>query len=336
MDKLRDKARIARTVTGTATTALAALFMVGAITFGASVLRPMTANHQPDATEAQDELGAGNGGQAEEPADKPDGEAEPVFDENQDQPEWQQPDKTPLPEPTEKPQEPEPTAKPQEPAPTEKPAPSSDLWLEAFINADNGKVVVKWNPFEGYFEKYKLVRSTDGSVSWPEGEGDTLVGVIGAGDMTKFYDTSAPCGVELHYRVFAVKHGESGYVVMASSNVDGVVKDCSTEPTPGEPYAMGFELWQVDGGVKLHWEACTSEDFAVYKVVRSATNANPLYPLNDGTELLAAIGDKGTTYFFDGNVEPGQTFTYRILALASTGSGWVVLGQTAAMSITVE
>ena len=44
-----------------------------------------------------------------------------------------------------------------------------------------------------------------------------------------------------------------------------------------------------EGGVKLVWEQCSSEQFAVYKVVRSATNPNPLYPLNDGTELIAAM-----------------------------------------------
>jgi hypothetical protein len=346
MDKHTDKARIARTATGTVTTALAALFMVGAITFGASVLRPMNANHDADASVAQsdgqtDGQAAGNGGG--EPGgtggvDKPDG-----FDGAQnlgnEDPDWIGVDnqQEPSAEPTDKPADPEPTEKPADPEPTEKPQPSGDLYLEAFVNADSGKIVVKWSPFGGYFEKYKLMRSHDATVTWPGGEDDELVAVIGPDDMTKFYDTSAPCGVEFHYRVFAVKHGEEGYVVLAESNVDGVYRECDSAPSePAEPVAMGFELWQVDGGVKLHWEACTSDAFAVYKVVRSATNANPVYPLNDGTELLAAIGDQGVTYFFDGNVEPGQTWYYRILALGSGGDGWFVLGQTAALTITVE
>lgn len=336
MDKLKDKARIARTATSTITTALAALFMVGAITFGASVLRPMTANHDADPTASQAAaLGAGNGGGADsqDQGEDQDGNdaAQPAVD-KEDLPDWQDFEPTPKPDPTA-----EPTQKPVEPPATVKPQPSGDLYLEAFVNADSGKIVVKWSAYSGDFEKYKLMRSHDATVTWPGGGDDELVGVIGPDEMTKFYDTGAPCGEELHYRVFAVRHGEEGYVVLAESNVDGVLRECDSAPSePAEPYAMGFELWQVDGGVKLHWEGCTSDAFAVYKVVRSATNANPLYPLNDGSELLAAIGEQGTTYFFDGNVEAGQTWYYRILALGSGADGWFVLGQTAALTITVE
>jgi hypothetical protein len=99
---------------------------------------------------------------------------------------------------------------------------------------------------------------------------------------------------------------------------------------------MGFELMQTADGVKLSWEACPSEAFLAYKVVRSATNPSPMYPLNDGSELIGVVGDSGETVFFDTNVEVGQTWTYRVLSMGQNGDGWYVLGLTDALTLTVE
>jgi hypothetical protein len=344
-DKLRDK--LGRTLTGSIINALAAVLMIGAITFGATVIRPMTADRDATTASATDDgAPAGNG---DEPKDEPkgdanggeahDGDADKFKDVDENYPEWKPSnDEEPKEEPKDEPKE-EPKDEPkEEPKDDPKPdtAPSGNLSLEAFFNADKGKVVVEWTAFTGDFEKYKLVRSYDGAVSWPEGEGDELVGVIGPDGETRFLDYNAPCNKELHYRVFAVRHGENGYVVLASSNVDGVLTECVEEQPPADPKAMGFELMQHEGGVKLAWEQCSSEAFVVYKVVRSATNANPLYPLNDGTELIGVVDDPGATMFFDSNVEPGQTWTYRVLSMGQNGDGWYVLGLTAALSITVE
>jgi len=328
MDKLR------RTLTGSAINALAALLMVGAISFGATVIRPMTVDQTASAPTSEADDGSTDGS-LEEPLapeaaapDANDGAQGGEVDE--DYGEWK-PD--PADEPKDEPAE-EPKDEPAE-EPKEDPAPSGDLHLEAFFNADLGKLVVEWSAFTGDFEKYKLVRSSDGTVTWPEGEGDVLVGVIGPDGETRFVDYEAPCNQELHYRVFAVRHGEEGYVVLASSNVDGAVRECSEEP-PAEPKAMAFELMQTPEGIKLAWEQCSSEQFAAYNVVRSATNENPLFPLNDGTELIGVLDNHETTFFLDSNVEVGQTWTYRVLSMGQNGDGWFVLGLTAAMSITVE
>jgi hypothetical protein len=344
MDKLR------RTFTGSATSALAALLMVGAITFGATVIRPMSADRTSDATTAQADGSAGHdGGDASEPSDlgEPSGTEDgngvaPASDTSghdetacQDEQgntipcDGEEPPSAP---PADEPKD-EPTDEPKD-KPASEPAPSSDLGLEAFVNFDLGKIVVEWSAFTGDFEKYKLVRSSDSNATWPLGDGDQLVGVIGPDGGTRFVDTSAPCNTELHYRVFAVRHSGEGYLVLASSNVDGVLRECSDAPP--EPTALGFELARTPDGVKLSWEACGSETFVAYKIVRSATNANPTYPLNDGTELIGVIGDHTTTMFVDTNVEVGQTWTYRVLSMGQNGDGWYVLGLTAALSITVE
>ena len=331
MDKLR------RTITGSAINALAALLMVGAITFGATVIRPMTVDQAANAPASETDDGSTLGNPDEplasdKPADANDGDKPTEVDEDYD--EWKpDPADEPKDEPAEEPKEVPKDEPKEEPKPD--PAPSGELSLEAFFNVDKGKIVVEWSAFTGDFEKYKLVRSSDGTVSWPEGEGDALVGVIGPDGETRFVDYEAPCNTELHYRVFAVRHGEEGYVVLASSNVDGAMRECSEEP-PADPKAMAFELMLHEGGVKLAWEQCSSETFVAYKVVRSATNANPLYPLNDGTELIGVVDSHETTFFFDANVAAGQTWTYRVLSMGQNGDGWFVLGLTAAMTITVE
>ncbi|HLE58125.1 MAG TPA: hypothetical protein VJA85_00595 [Candidatus Limnocylindria bacterium] len=351
-----DRLRTTRTLTSTAVSALGALLMVGAITFGATAIRPWSANLGSDGNAASQDATASDGGSASQDGNDADGSiADLPPDEATDEATDEVTDATgadaadnpnsdseatPKPEateqPTDKPDQPEATPKPQ-PEPTDKP-PAEPMQLEAFFNFDLGKIVVKWYPYTGDFEVYKLVRSIDDNPSWPLSGEDVLVAVIGLDGQTKFIDADAPCGVELHYRAFAVVHGEDGYIVKAASNVDGVFHECSdATPTPApEPYALGFEAFQGEAGIVLHWEACTSESFAVYKVVRSATDPEPMYPLHDGDELLAAIGDKGVTAFTDTQVEAGQTWTYRVLALGEGPDGWVVLGLSAPISITVQ
>ena len=335
MDKLR------RTLTGSVTSALGALLMIGAIAFGSTVIRPMTANlFEPEPSTAQADAGsAGTDAGSTEPAPlaaadlcTQNEQGQCVEDQPEEFPDWQPPAEKPTEEPTEQPKD-EPKDKPTDnPAPN--PAPSANLTLAAVFNADLGKIVVEWSAFGGDFEKYKLVRSTDANATWPLGDGDTLVDVVGAGGERRFVDYNAPCNTELHYRAFAVRHGETGYVVLASSNVGAATRAC--DAPPADPKALGFELMRTADGVQLNWGACGSDAFAVYKVVRSATNASPMYPLNDGTELIGVIGDAGTTGFVDSNVQVGQTWTYRVLCMGQNGGGWYVLGLTDALTLTVE
>ena len=330
-DKMRDKMR---TVGASAGTALLAVMMVGIVAFGASTLRPLSAgtagtNDQPDATPkaevAWDAAKDQEGGYkpvkdqkpAAEPTDKPKPEPEPT--------------KKPRPEPkaTDKPQpEPEPTEKPKE---TDPPKPeTSVLGLETWTKGSYVKLA--WTKYlaDG-FEYYKVVRSKDATVTWPAGEKDALLAAIGD-PHSPWWADQPPCGYEFHYRVFAVRHSESGYVVLAASNTVGGYVECGEEPA--EPKAIGLDAWVgEDGKVHLAWEGCATDGFWAYKVVRSAVNEAPTYPLKDGDELIAAIGDPGQTSFADADVAPGETWTYRVLAL---GEGGAVLCISPARSVTLE
>jgi hypothetical protein len=187
-----------------------------------------------------------------------------------------------------------------------------------------------WSAFGGDgFGGYKVVRSSDSAVAWPLGSGDALAGYTGETYLKEF----PACGKTWFYRVFAVTDGS--HAVLAASNTVSVSVACVVKPTPPPPTAMAFSAEVIDGQVHLSWEACGADNFGAYKIVRSQTNTNPKYPLNDGTELIGAIGDSSQTSFVDGAVSSGQTWHYRVLSMANDGSGWYALGLTDVISVTI-
>jgi hypothetical protein len=203
------------------------------------------------------------------------------------------------------------------------------------LQTGDGKVKLAWSVFEGDgFAYYKVVRSSDADVTWPTGTGDTLVAAVSDrwGTLVKDFP---PCNTNWYYRVFAVMSGESGYATLAASNVATAYIPCVVKPPPPPVYQMGFSAEVIDGQVHLTWEQGTSEGFGVYKVVRSQTNTDPKYPLNEGTELIAAIGDSSVSSLVDGAVSSGQTWHYRVLSMANDGSGWYPLGMTPVLTVTI-
>jgi len=345
--------KLIRTRFAAVPSAVGAVLVISAVAFGGSVLRPLAeqagTGHgpsdkpaevvveknkptaQPDVKKEHDQLA--------DPALKHRDHEKPVKDQPSQEPKPETQPEQVKPEPTPKP-EPKPVAKPA-PKPTEKPAPKpvSDK-LEIWTGDHDGKTKVAWSAFEGDgFSYYKVVRSSDAEATWPMGAGDELMAAIGDRWTTKAFDHGAPCNTEAFYRVFAVKATDAGYQVLASSAVSGAVHECvdepKPEPEPVEPYAMWLTAEQGEGGVVLHWEACGTDAFAAYKVVRSTTNDNPTYPLNDGTELMAAIGDANVTTFTDENVEAGGTYFYRVLSMGNDGS-WYVLGKTGVVTVTAS
>jgi hypothetical protein len=331
---LKDRMRSLGASTGTA---MLAVLMVGVVAFGAGTIRPLTAERdsaaaatadanateKPQAevaTSGGDDLEGGykpghdEAGNEATPKPKPDGDDKPK-DKAKDEPKDQ---------PKDKPKD----ESSDEPKDEPKPAPSV-LALEAWTK--NGYVKLGWSKYLGEaFAYYKVVRSKDAPVTWPMGEKDTLVAAIGDPYAPWFADKPA-CGHEFHYRVFAVGHGEEGYVVLSASNTVGAYVTC--EEPPAEPKAIGLDAWVNDDGVvQLAWGSCAKDGFWAYKVVRSAVNEWPTYPLREGDELIAAIGNPAQTGFTDTDVAAGETWTYRVLAL---GEGGAVLCASPARMVTL-
>lgn len=337
--KPHPRTRVAAAVPG----AVGAALLVGAVAFGATALRGVADRAEPTPAAARPEFGVAvaNARASQvrhDPA--PDGTTPPT-----------DPTASPTPSPTATAEptpaevakaDPTPTPKPQpvqtaKPVPTKPPAPPASnpaaLALEGW--AQDSKAKLAWKPFQGAgFEYYKVVRSGDGMVTWPTTGDDELVGVIGDPSAT-WYADKPPCGTPWFYAVFAVRSSDAGYMVLATSNVVSVTTACTPAPTPVVVKPLSGEAQAVAGqGILLSWEAYAGDGFSAYKVVRSLTNPDPRYPLNDGTELIGVIGDAWQTSFLDGSVEPGQTWTYRILAVTSGPDGHVVIGETPALSAT--
>jgi len=65
-------------------------------------------------------------------------------------------------------------------------------------------------------------------------------------------------------------------------------------------------------GVLLNWTACKNDDFQFYKVVRSTTNANPIYP---GSNVVTSSGNRSVTNYIDKVVASSNTYYYRVCAV---------------------
>lgn len=327
--------------------ALGAVLLIGAVAFGATALRGMAGTSEvPSATTVEPVVGfAVANARAAQTKHDPDAQsATPTSEEKGATPSAKA---TLTPDPAQaKPATVEPIASPKpQPIPTAKPAPTkapapppsnpTALVLEGWAKDSRAKLA--WKPYQGTgFEHYKVVRSGDGMVTWPTTGGDELVGVIGDPSATWFAD-KPPCGTPWFYAVFAVRGSDAGYVVLAASNVVSITTACAPEPTPVVVKPLDGQAQAVAGqGILLTWQAYAGDGFSAYKVVRSLTNADPRYPLNDGTELIGVIGDPWQTSFLDTSVTAGQTWTYRVLAVTSGPDGHVVIGETPAVSATAQ
>jgi hypothetical protein len=220
------------------------------------------------------------------------------------------------------------------PKPTPKPEPTPGA-MELALAIKEGHPFVDWSACGNVdFDYYKVVRSTDSTVTWPKGDNDSLVAAIGRDGETKAWDGEAPAGKKLFYRVFCVRSSGDGYVVLAATPVKAIETPAAAPPP--DPVVLGFEAAATGEGVVLNWQACAIDNFAYYKVVRSTTTTNPSYlPSTDGTELIGVIESSSNTHFVDTNVASGQTIYYRVQCLGTWNGQKVLRGQTAVVAVTI-
>jgi outer membrane biosynthesis protein TonB len=345
LDKLAGSPRITTRMALSGPAGLAAVFLVGAVAFGhTSGFFASASNDGNDASAlaVADEVDEPAAATPKPAAGRPNptGKAAPKHDAGDTERALAQ--RTPKPQPVAEAPKPVEEPKPETvpatyveptPAPPAPPAPAAILALSASTAEYPGKVVLAWSAFNGGgFEYYKLIRTTDGDATWPASGADELIAAIGNPAETWSKDRP-PCGTTVFYRVFAVRHGANGYEVLAPSNQVSAAVACP--PPPPATVGIGLQATLVEGTVQLAWGACASEHFNAYKIVRSQANPEPMYPENEATELIAAIGDPGQTTFVDASVASGQTWFYRVLARADNGGGNYIACQSAAVSVTI-
>jgi len=320
---------------------LVAALAVGAALRPGGPMDPTGAGGPGRTAAASDDLGSDHlaggllGGDQLGQSPEPDPTKDPGVDPTKD-PATPEPTKAAEPEPT---PTPKPTPVPATPKPTPTPVPAISLALVI----KESHPYATWGACEGVtFDAYKVVRSTDSTVSWPAGSGDTLVAAVKAGGSRTAWDSSAPGGKKLYYRVFCVQSTSAGYKAVRSS----ATKAITTPADPSPPAACSISLstslagaaqttkMTTGGtGVSLDWTACQSSGLVYYKVVRSATS-NPSYlPWTDGTTVVAVVDPSGTTAYVD---HPGAgTWYYRVQAIGTLDGSKTVLGQTAAIKVVV-
>jgi hypothetical protein len=201
------------------------------------------------------------------------------------------------------------------------------LTLTASISS--GKVALSWTKYVGDdFCYYKVVRSTDATVSWPLGEGDSLVAAIGDVEKLSLVD-AAPGGKTYSYEVFAVKSADDGYAVIVGSNVVTIAVPAPTPaPTRNCNMTLTASLATASVGgiqpatvtspapttgykVNLSWTKYRCDHFQWYGIVKS-TSPNPT--LHIGDTPWKYFGSIGTLSYTDKEVEPGHTYYYRVYA----------------------
>ena len=265
---------------------------------------------EPGAGEpAADEPGAGEPGTDEPGADEP-GAGEP--DATPTAPAEEHPDATP--KPTEKP---EPKSEPK-PDPTPEPKPElAHFHLE--LSLHEGAVLIDWTSCEvSGADVYKVVRSSDSTITWPMGEHDQLIKVVEVGSPTKTWDEHAPAGRRSWYRVFCLKAGDGEYHLVGVSNTESIVRPAEPTPTPTpEPQSLSIELGTEGSAVVVHWEACTGDAFSHYRILRK-TDGEP--------RLLAEVEGASNTTFVDSTVESGVEYHYLVQCKGHSGDGYFLLG----------
>lgn len=334
----RPSARLGMSVPG----AIGGVLLIGAIAFGANLGLVSSQGELDDAdptpkaytmaTDAPDNASADEP-EKEQPdrTAKPTEKSEPKPTKDDKVAEATEPTAKPTektePKPTEK-TEPKPTAKPTEkpePKPTTKPVLGIELGLK------NNVVIIEWSGcgVDGA-DYYKVVRSYDDTITWPAGDNDAGIAAVEIGGERRAWDKDAKGGKVAYYRVFCVNATDSGYKVLAASKVASIKVPVKEEPTPKptpEVYAMWIEAGQTGDAVTISWEACGSDGFSHYRVIRKV----------DGeANVIAEIENAGTTTFVDDAVEVGATYKYTVQAKGQLDGQWVLLGTTEWALVTVE
>ncbi|MDD5628373.1 MAG: hypothetical protein PHU21_04880 [Elusimicrobia bacterium] len=83
--------------------------------------------------------------------------------------------------------------------------------------------------------------------------------------------------------------------------------------------AIGFSAWYAGGRVIASWKKYKRADFKAYKLVRSSTMHDPVYP--ESGELFST-GDRAVTRYVDSKLDDGIWY-YRLCVITKDNNRWV-------------
>lgn len=102
----------------------------------------------------------------------------------------------------------------------------------------------------------------------------------------------------------------------------------ATDPAAPRVVDLKLEALYKDTTVKLRWSAYSGPGFAAYLVLRSDAPAEPHYPLDEHTTVVARITDPAQLQYFDAVREPAGRI-YRVVAVDESRR---LLGRSPAVS----
>ena len=209
------------------------------------------------------------------------------------------------------------------PAPTPTPDPA-EMTLE--VRSCNGGTVLNWTPTtHPDFHHYVGLRSPEREIApqYPPIAPAVDWGDLYATDrfVTSGHDaTVVPSATEWHYRVVA--YDARGRPVSRSNVASGrILPHGDLGEVRGEPLP--------DGTVRLTWEPFDGDDgcFSAYRVLQGTGGIA-------GT-LLTSISDRTITTIETALLDPGLTYTVRVVAVRATTLGHVIVAESEALMFTV-
>ena len=190
----------------------------------------------------------------------------------------------------------------------------SELNFTAVLNIE-GKVDTSWTPYApAGFNYYKVIRSTTNeNPVYPD---DGYIKADSNPDASGYTDASVPIGT-VYYRVCSIVSPDrycSTVIAISSDGSSSTVTEPVTDNGYNEPIVRAFNFSAVlnDGNVSMSWDSYVPAGFTYYKVVRSTTNPEPVYP-EDGYIKVSTNSD--FTSYLDTDVPEGTVY-YRICSIA--------------------
>ncbi len=227
------------------------------------------------------------------------------------------------------------------------PAPTVNLGNLSVTKGTDGCYTFSWQAFSGVdFNYWKLVYGDWGTSPYYP---DFPYWAALDPSTTSFKKCDIPTG-DYAVRVQAIYYPTGSAYAAAQTNIYHLTVAAPTPTKTPTPVALTLSKSVQADGVHLSWTAYSGAGFQYYKVVRSETNTNPMYPENTGTTLVAAISNASETTFLDaictagtglgsgiacgGSVQSGHTYYYRVIAYTFDGGG-VVLGKSNVVTVTI-
>lgn len=168
-------------------------------------------------------------------------------------------------------------------------------------------IILSWNPYEGEFKSYKIIKST--TDPRPRYPGSDLLATISNINKTTYTDDSPEPGI--NYYAVAVLYGVN------EKKTSNVVSFEFPDPKEKAGNEIDFNIEKANNAAVLSWTIYDGTDLLYYKIVKSETNPMPKYP-NDNS--IAAIANASQTNYLDYSVKPGIKYFYAVTVVRKDGT----------------